>query len=127
MTLCSADYHQRVRHVECVASLGQLHCRDGICCSHIPILDPTQSMKIKSSTRGVNGGHLDGLVPRASSKDAALGCLKPFDDSDRRVMLRNLLSLSSLDVEETRGIITTAGNDLISLLLKCGWKKPTWV
>lgn len=39
MTLCGANYHERVRNVERVATLWQLHSRDWIWCSHVPILD----------------------------------------------------------------------------------------
>ncbi len=41
MTLCGANYHERVRHVERVAALGQLHSGDRIWCAHVPILDHT--------------------------------------------------------------------------------------
>ena len=64
--------------------------------------------------------HLDSFVPRTGSKYTTLGCLEPFDDPYRRVMLRDLLGLSALNVVETRGIIATAGYNLSSLLLKCG-------
>jgi hypothetical protein len=45
MTLCSANYHEWVRDVKGVAALGQLHSRDWIWCTHVPILDHTRGTK----------------------------------------------------------------------------------
>lgn len=45
MTLCGANYHERIRYVERVAALWQLHSRDRIWCAHVPILDPTRRNK----------------------------------------------------------------------------------
>jgi hypothetical protein len=61
--------------------------------------------------------HLDCFVPRAGSENTALRRLEPFDDPHGSVVLRDLLSLTGLNVKETRGIITTAGYNLVSLLL----------
>jgi hypothetical protein len=45
MTLCGANYHERVRNVERVAALWQLHSRDWIWCAHVPILDQTRGVE----------------------------------------------------------------------------------
>jgi hypothetical protein len=54
-----------------------------------------------------NAYYPDSFVPRTGSKNATLGRFEPFDDLDRRIVLSNLLRLSSLNVEKTRGIVTT--------------------
>lgn len=66
--------------------------------------------------------YLDSFVPRTGGKDAALRRLEPFDDLDRRVVLGDLLRLSSLDVVETRSIITTTRNNLVPFLWSAVWK-----
>jgi hypothetical protein len=45
MTLCGADYHERVRNVERVAALWQLHGRDWIWCAHVPVLDQMRGIE----------------------------------------------------------------------------------
>ena len=64
----------------------------------------------------MNAGYLDCFVPRTGGKNAALGCLEPLNNLDRRVMLGDLLRLSCLNIEETRSIITTTRDNLVSLL-----------
>lgn len=64
----------------------------------------------------MNTSCLDGFVPRAGSENAALWGLEPFDDLHRRVMLRDLLRLPSLDVIETRSVVTSARYDLVAFL-----------
>jgi hypothetical protein len=66
--------------------------------------------------RGSNACYPDSFVPRTGSKNATLGRLEPFDDLDRRVVLGDLLRLSSLNVENTRGIVTATRNDLVPFL-----------
>jgi hypothetical protein len=60
--------------------------------------------------------YLDSFVPRAGGKNATLRRVEPFDDLDRRVVLRDLLRLPSLDVVKTRSIVTTTRNDLVPFL-----------
>jgi len=64
----------------------------------------------------LDASYLDSFVPRTGGKDAALGRFEPFDNLDRRVMLGDLLRLSSLDVEKTRSIVTTTRNNLVPVL-----------
>ena len=66
--------------------------------------------------RELNACYPDSFVPRTSSKNATLGRLEPFDDLDWRIVLGDLLRLSGLNVEETRSIVTTTGNNLIPFL-----------
>jgi hypothetical protein len=68
------------------------------------------------SKRVENAHYLDGFVPRTGGKNATLGRLEPFDDLDRRVVLRDLLRLTSLDVVKTRSIVTTTRNNLVPFL-----------
>jgi hypothetical protein len=74
---------------------------------------------LKHQARGgkLNANYLDSFVPRAGNENAALWRLEPFHDLHRRVMLRDLLRLSSLDVVETRSVITSARDDLVAFLL----------
>ena len=65
---------------------------------------------------GLNTNYLDSFVPRAGGENAALWCLEPFDDFHRCVMLRDLLRLSSLDIIETRSIVTPTRYDLVTFL-----------
>lgn len=60
--------------------------------------------------------YLDSLVPRTGREYAALLCIEPLDGLHRRVMLRYLLRLPSLDVIETRSVITSTRYDLVSFL-----------
>ncbi len=60
--------------------------------------------------------YLNSFVPRTGGKNATLGRLDPFDDLDGRVVLRDLLRLSCLNVEETRSIVTTTRNNLVPFL-----------
>jgi hypothetical protein len=66
--------------------------------------------------------YLDSFVPRTGGKNATLGRLDPFDDLDRRVMLGDLLRLSSLDVVKTRSIVATTRNNLVPFLWSVVWK-----
>ena len=64
----------------------------------------------------MDASYLDSFIPRTGGKNAALGRLEPFDDLDRRVVLGDLLRLSSLDVEKTRSIVTATRNNLVPFL-----------
>lgn len=75
------------------------------------------------STGQVNTDYLDCFVPRAGNKDAALGCLKPFDNLDRPVVLGDLLRLPGLNVEETRSIVTTTRDNFVPFLRGVIWKE----
>ena len=116
MTLCGANYHERVRDVKRVAALGQLHSRDRVWCAHVPILVHTRGLEWLSLKQESNTCYLDSFVPRTRSKNATLGRLEPFDDLYRRFVLGDLLRLSGLNVEETRSIVTTTGNNLVPFL-----------
>jgi hypothetical protein len=69
-----------------------------------------------SSKGRLDANYLDGFVPRTGGKNATLGRLDPFDDLDRRVVLGDLLRLSTLDVVNTRSIVTTTRNNLVPFL-----------
>jgi len=116
MTLCGADYHKRVRDIECVAALEKLDGRDRVWCAQIPILNNARGVERQRSAKKPNEGYLDGFIPRACDKNTSLGCLEPFDNLDGRVVLGDLLCLPSLNVEETRSIVTTSRYNFVSLL-----------
>jgi len=61
-------------------------------------------------------GYLDRFVPTASSQNAHLRGLDPFDNLDRRVMLGNLRRLTSCDVKHATGIVSTAREYLCTIL-----------
>ena len=114
MTLCGANYHEWVRDVKGVAALGELYSRDRIWCTHVPILNHTWGIEYLSLKQGCRTRIT--LIVLSCSKNATLGRFEPFDDLDRRIVLSNLLRLSSLNVEKTRDILTTTRNDLVPFL-----------
>jgi hypothetical protein len=71
----------------------------------------------------VNTDYLDCFVPRAGNKDAALGCLKPFDNLHRPVVLGDLLRLPGLNVVEARSIVATTRDNLVPFLRGVVWKE----
>jgi hypothetical protein len=50
-----------------------------------------------------------------------LGCLKPFDNLDWPVVLRDLLRLPGLNVVETRSIVATTRDNLVPFLRDVVW------
>jgi len=80
-----------------------------------------EHQSVAKSKREVIAGYLDCFVPRACDENAALGCLEPFNDLDRCVVLGDLLGLPGLNIVDTRRIVAATRDDLVPFLWSMVW------